>query len=161
MRERVEGFIEGQRAGEAAFQASAGFSPPVRPVRLAVRVESRSQHQRRRNCETNLRHRGGDIASAEGLAAARSDAAVFFVFMIAICSPWGWRLQQPPVRHARPAAVVVGMVFVLYLVYREIVSLGQICPYCTSVHVITFLIFVLIVYEASAPRTAIPARARR
>jgi len=86
---------------------------------------------------------------------------VFFVFMVAICSPWGWRLQQPLVRYARLGAVVVGMIFVLYLIYREIVSLGHICPYCTSVHIITFGIFALIVYEASAPRTVIPARAHR
>jgi uncharacterized membrane protein len=86
---------------------------------------------------------------------------VFFVFMVAICSPWGWRLQQPLVRHARLAAVGIGMIFVLYLIYRELISLGQICPYCTSVHIIMFLIFALIVYEASAPKTAIPARARR
>jgi uncharacterized membrane protein len=44
--------------------------------------------------------------------------------------------------------------------YRELVSVGRICPYCTSVHIITFLIFALIVYETSAPRTAIPPRAR-
>jgi uncharacterized membrane protein len=86
---------------------------------------------------------------------------VFFAFMIAICSPWGWRLQQPLVRHARLAAVIVGMIFVLYLMYRELISLDQICPYCTSVHIITFGIFALVVYEASAPKTAIPARARR
>jgi uncharacterized membrane protein len=86
---------------------------------------------------------------------------VFFAFMVAICSPWGWRLQQPMVRHARLAAVVVGMIFVLYLIYRELISLDQICPYCTSVHIITFLIFALIVYEASAPRPASPAPARR
>jgi uncharacterized membrane protein len=53
------------------------------------------------------------------------------------------------------------MIFVLYLIYREIVSLGHICPYCTSVHIITFLIFALIVYETSAPRAAIPARGHR
>jgi uncharacterized membrane protein len=41
------------------------------------------------------------------------------------------------------------MLFVLYLVYRELVSIGQICPYCTSVHVITFLLFVLIVFAAA------------
>jgi uncharacterized membrane protein len=86
---------------------------------------------------------------------------VFFVFMVAICSPWGWRLPQPLVRYARLAAVVVAMIAVLYLIYREVVSLGQICPYCTSVHIITFLIFALIVYEESAPRTASAARSRR
>jgi len=83
--------------------------------------------------------------------------AAFFVFMVVICSPWGWRLQQPLVRYARLAAVVIGMIFVLYLIYREVITLGQICEYCTSVHIITFLIFGLIVYDASAPRQVTPA----
>jgi uncharacterized membrane protein len=87
--------------------------------------------------------------------------AAFFAFMVAICSPWGWRLTQPLVRYARLAAVVIGMIFVLYLIYREVISLGQICEYCTSVHVITFLLFGLIVYEASAPGTAIPPAGTR
>jgi uncharacterized membrane protein len=86
---------------------------------------------------------------------------VFFAFMVAICSPGGWRLEQPLVRRTRLAAVAVGMIFVLYLIYRELISLGQICPYCTSVHIITFLIFALIVYKASALKTAMPAPARR
>jgi uncharacterized membrane protein len=87
--------------------------------------------------------------------------AVFFAFMVVICSPWGWRRPQPWIRHARLAAVVVGMMFVLYLIYRELISLGEICPYCTSVHVITFLIFALVVYQASGPKAAMPALARR
>jgi uncharacterized membrane protein len=43
------------------------------------------------------------------------------------------------------------MVFVLYLIYVELVELRQVCPYCTSVHVITFLLFTAIVFQASAP----------
>jgi hypothetical protein len=38
--------------------------------------------------------------------------------------------------------------------YRELVSLGHICEYCTSVHVITFLLFGLLVYDASGSRAA-------
>ena len=87
--------------------------------------------------------------------------AAFFVFMVAICSPWAWRAAQPRIRQARLAAVVIGIIFVLYLVYREIISLGQICAYCTSVHVITFALFALIVYDASAPGKAVPAPAAR
>jgi uncharacterized membrane protein len=45
----------------------------------------------------------------------------------------------------------LGMGFVLYLICAELVEVGQICPYCTSVHVITFLLFSLIVFQASAP----------
>jgi uncharacterized membrane protein len=87
--------------------------------------------------------------------------AAFFVFMVVVCSPWGWRLTQPLVRYARLAAVIIGMIFVLYLIYREVISLGEICEYCTSVHVITFLLFGLVVYDASAPKTAIPAASPR
>jgi uncharacterized membrane protein len=43
------------------------------------------------------------------------------------------------------------MCFVLYLIYAELIEVGEICPYCTSVHVITFLLFSLIVFQASAP----------
>jgi len=42
------------------------------------------------------------------------------------------------------------MVFVLYLVYTELITLNAICLWCTSVHVITFLLFGLIVFSAAA-----------
>jgi uncharacterized membrane protein len=76
---------------------------------------------------------------------------VFYVFMVAICSPQAWRSQPPAVQRARLAAAVIGMCFVLYLIYAELIEVGEICPYCTSVHVITFLLFSLIVFQASAP----------
>jgi uncharacterized membrane protein len=46
--------------------------------------------------------------------------------------------------------VAVGMVFVLYLIYTELITLNAICLWCTSVHVITFLLFALIVFSAAA-----------
>jgi uncharacterized membrane protein len=76
---------------------------------------------------------------------------VFYVFMVAICSPRAWRSQPPAVHRARLAAAIVGMGFVLYLIYAELIEVGEICPYCTSVHVITFLLFSLIVFQATAP----------
>ena len=54
-----------------------------------------------------------------------------------------------PGKRYRGAAVVTGMIVVLYLIYREVISLGHVCPYCTSVHVITFLLFGLLVYDAT------------
>ena len=51
-------------------------------------------------------------------------------------------------------AAVIGMIFVLYLIYRELVSLRQICEYCTSVHIITFVLFGLLVYDATGPKAA-------
>jgi uncharacterized membrane protein len=45
---------------------------------------------------------------------------------------------------------VVGIGFVLYLVYAELFIIGAICLYCTSVHTITFLLFGLTVFAAAA-----------
>lgn len=79
---------------------------------------------------------------------------VFFVFMVGICLPQAWRSARPLIRRARLAAAVIGMVFVLYLIYVELIELGHLCPYCTSVHIITFLLFSVIVYQATASSSA-------
>jgi uncharacterized membrane protein len=39
---------------------------------------------------------------------------------------------------------------VLYLIYTELFTLDAICPWCTSVHVITLLLFVLVVSTGAA-----------
>ena len=70
----------------------------------------------------------------------------FYVFMVAVNSPWSWRLTQHVVRWARFGSVIVGMGFVLYLIYAEIDQIHAICLWCTSVHVATFLIFALLVF---------------
>ena len=73
----------------------------------------------------------------------------FFVFMLAINSPWAWRSRQPLIPMARLASVLVGIVFVLYLVYTELFTLNAICLYCTAVHIITFLLFALVMFSAA------------
>ena len=85
----------------------------------------------------------------------------FYVFMAVVNSPLGWRFDQAPVRWlrfinqrsirwTRLGSVVVGMGFVLYLVYAEVIQIGNICLWCTSVHVMTFLLFALLVYDATS-----------
>jgi uncharacterized membrane protein len=74
----------------------------------------------------------------------------FFVFGAVIMSPWAWRATRREIHLARIASVVVGIGFVLYLLYAELFTIGSICLYCTSVHVITFLLFVLTVFAAAA-----------
>jgi uncharacterized membrane protein len=86
----------------------------------------------------------------------------FYVFMVAVNTPWGWRAAGLPViRWARLGSVIVGIGFVLYLVYTEVITLGNICLWCTSVHVITFLLFGLIVFSAAAGYGVAPAADRR
>jgi uncharacterized membrane protein len=79
----------------------------------------------------------------------------FYVFMVATCSPWAWRSTMPAIRRVRLASVAIGMCFVLYLIYAELIEIGRICPYCTSVHIITFALFSLIVFQAAvqSPRS--------
>jgi len=67
----------------------------------------------------------------------------FFLFAVAIMSPWAWRATRREIHLVRVASLVVGIGFVLYLLYAELFIIGSICLYCTSVHVITFLLFVL------------------
>ena len=75
----------------------------------------------------------------------------FYVFMAVANSPWAWRVDLAAAS-AGPGlgSVVVGMVFVLYLVYTELFTLNAICLLCTIVHVITFLLFALIVFSFAA-----------
>ncbi len=73
----------------------------------------------------------------------------FYVFMVVAASPWAWRSKYPQVAVVRLASVVVGIGFVLYLIYTELFTLDHICLWCTSVHVATFLLFVLILISAA------------
>ena len=74
----------------------------------------------------------------------------FYVFAVAIMSPWAWQAARREVHLLRIASLVVGIGFVLYLIYAELFIIGSICLYCTSVHAITFVLFVLTVIAAAA-----------
>jgi uncharacterized membrane protein len=74
----------------------------------------------------------------------------FFVFAIAIMSPWAWQSARREIHILRLASVVVGIGFVLYLIYAELFIIGSICLYCTSVHALTFVIFVLTAFAVAA-----------
>lgn len=84
---------------------------------------------------------------------------VFYVFAVAIMTPWAWRSQRREVGWLRLGSMIVGMGFVMYLIYAELYQIGDICEYCTGVHVITFLLFCITVVSAAlwglgAPRKA-------
>ena len=74
----------------------------------------------------------------------------FYLFLVVANSPWVWRMTWPPIRWARIGSMVVGIVFVLWLVYAELFKISAICLWCTSVHVITFVLFVLIMFSFAA-----------
>ena len=39
------------------------------------------------------------------------------------------------------------MGFVMYLIYAELYQIGQVCEYCTGVHIVTFLLFCITVCQ--------------
>jgi uncharacterized membrane protein len=80
----------------------------------------------------------------------------FFVFMVAVNNPMMWRSRFRVTHIARLLSVIVGMGFVLYLIYVELFKVNAICLWCTSVHVATFALFLLIVFGAAV--WGLPAR---
>jgi uncharacterized membrane protein len=86
---------------------------------------------------------------------------IFYLFMTGVNSPWAWQANWPAVRWIRLGSLIAGVVFVLYLIYTELLTLDAICLWCTSVHVITVLLFALVVSTAAVRSGAEPNLAAR
>ena len=83
---------------------------------------------------------------------------VFYVYLVAIMSPWAWNSAWKWMPKLRLASVIAGIGMVLYLVYAELFQIDAICLYCTSVHIITFVLFVAITLAAALWGLAPPRR---
>src|ERR1700722_11161084 len=73
----------------------------------------------------------------------------FYVAAVPLFSPWAWRMKRREVHLLRLGSVVIGMGFVMYLIYAELYQIGSICEYCTGVHIVTFLLFCITVFSAA------------
>jgi uncharacterized membrane protein len=69
----------------------------------------------------------------------------YFAVMLALCLPSAWRSPALLVHRARIAGVLVGVGMVIYLLYAELFQIHAICIYCTAVHIVTVLLFVVVV----------------
>jgi uncharacterized membrane protein len=67
-----------------------------------------------------------------------------YTLMTALNSPWAWRARSRWVHVARFALGIISICFVLWLLYAELIIIGNICLYCTGVHITTFLLFVVL-----------------
>ena len=74
---------------------------------------------------------------------------LFYVAAVPLFSPWAWRMQRREVHLLHLGSVVVGMGFVMYLIYAELYQIGDICEYCTGVHIVTFLLFCITLFSAA------------
>jgi uncharacterized membrane protein len=74
---------------------------------------------------------------------------LFYVAAVPLFSPWAWRMRRREVHLLRLGSVIVGMGFVMYLIYAELYQIGDICEYCTGVHIVTFLLFCITLFSAA------------
>lgn len=72
---------------------------------------------------------------------------LFFAAIVPLMLPRLWADRR--MSRLRIGAVAVGVVFVLYLVYAELFEIGNICLWCTAVHVITVGLFAVIVFGSA------------
>jgi uncharacterized membrane protein len=76
---------------------------------------------------------------------------LFFAGMTALSLPPLWRTASPWPSRLRLAAVVVGVVFVCYLIWAELFQIDAICLWCTVVHGLTIILFGLVVIRQALP----------
>ena len=88
----------------------------------------------------------------------------FFAAMTPLCTPLAWRAASPLPHRTRLLASLLGVGFVAYLVYAELFDINAICLWCTSVHVLTVLLFALIALGTATaspvPETGAPPPGR-
>ncbi len=89
-----------------------------------------------------------------GIPVAVAGLAWSFV-MLLLCSPQGWRASARWVSPVRLAGSLSGVGMVLYLVYRELFSLGRLCEYCTVVHVMTIALFIVVAFGTALGQSAV------
>ena len=86
--------------------------------------------------------------------------------VVALAAAWRARPEPDRLRLAHLLWGAAGLLFVLYLVYDEIVQLHKICEWCTVIHVLTLLTFLIALTrwqrmgldEVAAPAAATPRR---
>jgi uncharacterized membrane protein len=71
---------------------------------------------------------------------------VFFVAMLVVNLPGAWGYPHPGLRWGRMAVTLIGVGFVVYLVYTELFVLSAVCLWCTAVHVIAVALFAVVAF---------------
>jgi uncharacterized membrane protein len=64
--------------------------------------------------------------------------------MVVINSPWLWRSRFQIVHLVRFAMGAIGVGFILWLIYAEAILIGHFCEWCSGVHLITIILFLVL-----------------
>lgn len=69
---------------------------------------------------------------------------LYFIILLGLSNPWVWRRNTSWVLPlVRILVTTAGIGMVVYLVYSELLVIGSICLYCTSIHIISLIIWVI------------------
>ena len=68
----------------------------------------------------------------------------FFVPMLLLCLPAAWRAADRRIHIARLVLSITSVGMILYLISAEFFIIKSICLWCSSVHIATFVLFVII-----------------
>jgi uncharacterized membrane protein len=71
---------------------------------------------------------------------------VFFAVMLVLCRPSLLRRRSVALDVARLGFCGVGLLMALYLLWAELFQIHAICLWCTGVHILTFLLFVTLLF---------------
>jgi uncharacterized membrane protein len=70
----------------------------------------------------------------------------FFVVTLGLCLPSVWRRPEAWLDAVRLAWLTIGLGMALYLVWAELYRIHAICLWCTAVHVVTFLLWIVVLF---------------
>jgi uncharacterized membrane protein len=71
---------------------------------------------------------------------------LFFTVMFVLSLPRVWSNPDTLLRLTRLGMAVSGVGFAVYLIYTELFTVHAICLWCTSAHILAFLVFVAVVF---------------
>jgi len=71
---------------------------------------------------------------------------LFFAVMLVLCRPSLLRRRSTVLDFARLGFCGVGLLMALYLLWAELFQIHAICLWCTGVHILTFLLFVTLLF---------------
>jgi uncharacterized membrane protein len=74
---------------------------------------------------------------------------LYFIGMVPWHLPAAWRSADPRIKYGRLLYAGSGVAFVCYLIYAEAVIIKKICLWCTGVHIVTFILFFVVVFATA------------
>jgi len=74
---------------------------------------------------------------------------IFFAVMTVLQTPMAWRIAHPAVVWGRLVWSLVGVGTAIWLIYAELFRIQAICLWCTSVHILSVLIFIATVFATA------------